>query len=147
MVLQRWYPLATPRRGDDSIDRLWRSFFARRPAFSGVVDRTVALDVEETDDEIVVTASLPGAAPEDINVTIEDRVLSIRTESAVEEEKKADNYVVRERRNGSYHRSLRLPETVDAEKIESGYRHGVLTITLPKREDKKAQRIEVKASG
>ena len=104
------------------------------------------MDVQETDDEIVVTASLPGVAPEDINVTIEDRVLSIRTESATEEESKDDNYVVRERRAGSYRRSLRLPESVDAENVESGYEHGVLTITLPKREETKAKRIEVKVA-
>ena len=86
------------------------------------------------------------SAPEDINVTIEDRVLSIRTESATEEESKDDSYVVRERRTGSYRRSLRLPESVEAENVESGYEHGVLTITLPKRKETKAKRIEVKVA-
>ena len=146
MVLQRWYPLATLRPSYDPVERLWRGFFTLGAPFPGTTDRGVPLDVQETDDDIVVTASLPGVAPEDINVTIEDRVLSIRTESATEEESKDDNYVVRERRAGSYRRSLRLPESLDAENVESGYEHGVLTITLPKRGETKAKRIEVKVA-
>jgi HSP20 family protein len=146
MVLQRWYPVATRRNSDDPFDRAWRGLLTRGVPISGTIDRIVPLDVQETDDEIVVTASLPGVAPEDINVTIEDRVLSIRTESATEDESKEDHYVVRERRSGSYQRSLRLPETVDADNVESGYEHGVLTITLPKREETKAKRIEVQVS-
>ena len=74
--------MATRRCCGDPIDRLCRIFLERRSVFSGALDRSVAVDVEETDDEIVVTASLSGASLEDINVTIEDRVLSINTEPA-----------------------------------------------------------------
>ena len=145
MVLQRRYTLASRRLGHDPFDRLWKGFFAPDgPA--GAADRMASLDVRETDEEIVVTTSLPGVAPEDIEVTIEDRVLSIRAESAAGDGGEEGSYLVRERRTGSYRRALRLPGTVDAEKVESGYEHGVLTITLPKREEAQARRIEVKVA-
>ena len=145
MVLQRWYPLASRRPSHDPFDRLWKGFFA--PAGpAAAADRMAPLDVRETDEEIVVTTSVPGVAPEDIEVTIEDRVLSIRAGSAAEDESEEASYVVRERRTGSYRRALRLPGSVDAEKVESGYEHGVLTITLPKREEAQARRIEVKVA-
>ncbi len=143
MVLQRWYPLASRRIGHDPFDRLWKGFFTPTGPGAGSVDRTAPLDVRETDEAIVVTTSLPGVAPEDIEVTIEDRVLSIRAASTAEDDGEEGSYLVRERRTGSYRRALRLPGSVDAEKVESGYEHGVLTITLPKREEAQARRIEV----
>ncbi len=146
MVLQRWYPLASRRIDHDPFDRLWNGFFTPAGPTTGSFDRTAPLDVRETDEEIVVTASLPGVAPEDIDVTIEDRVLSIRAGSAAEDESEEGSYLVRERRTGSYRRALRLPGSVDAEKVVSGYEHGVLTITLPKREEAQARRIEVKVA-
>ena len=145
MVLQRWYPLASRRIRHDPMERLFRSFFAPAgPAASA--DRIAPLDVRETEEAIVVTASLPGVAPEDIEVTIEDRVLSIRTASATEDESDNGGYLVRERRTGSWRRAIRLPESVDPENVESGYEHGVLAITLPKREEAQARRIEVKVA-
>lgn len=146
MVLQRWYPLASRRISHDPMDRLFRSFFAPAGPATVSVDRIAPLDVRENDEAIVVTASLPGVAPEDIEVTIEDRVLSIRTASDDEDESDNSSYLVRERRTGSWRRALRLPESVDAEKVASGYEHGVLTITLPKREEAQARRIEVKVA-
>ena len=146
MVLQRWYPLAGRRIGHDPFDRLWKGFFTPAGPTTGSFDRMAPLDVRETDEEIVVTASLPGVAPEDIEVTIEDRVLSISAESAAEDESEKGSYLVRERRTGSYRRALRLPGSVDAEKVVSGYEHGVLTITVPKREEAQARRIEVKVA-
>ena len=146
MVLQRWYPLASRRPSHDPFDRLWKGFFASAGPATGSVDRIAPLDVRETDEEIVVTTSLPGVAPEDIEMTIEDRVLSIRAEPAAGDGGEEGSYLVRERRTGSYRRSLRLPGSVDAEKVESGYEHGVLTITLPKREEAQARRIEVKVA-
>ena len=146
MVLQRWYPMASRRLRHDPMDRLFRSFFAPAAPVTAGADRIAPLDVRETDEAIVVTASLPGVAPEDIEVTIEDRVMSIRTASAAEDESDNGGYLVRERRTGSWHRTLRLPESVDAEQVESGYEHGVLTITLPKREETQARRIEVKVA-
>jgi len=86
---------------------------------------------------------VPGVKPEDIEVTIEDGILSIKGETTEEHEVKEGEYLMRERRSGSFHRSVRLPDTVDADKAETGYANGVLTIKLPKVEAKKAKRLEV----
>ena len=146
MVLQRWYPLAGRRVAHDPFDRLLRSFFAPAGAATASAGRAAPLDVRETDEAIVVTASLPGVAPEDIAVTIENRVLSIRAGSAAEDESETGAYLVRERRAGAFSRTLRLPDSVDAEKAVSAYEHGVLAITLPKREEAQARRIEVEVA-
>ena len=82
--------------------------------------------------------------PEDIQVTTENGVLTIKAESQAEGETTEDGYLIRERRSGSFHRSIRLPDTVDADQADSSYEHGVLTISLPKQEAKKAKRLEVK---
>ncbi len=147
MVLQRWYPRTHIRRTDDLSDRFWRGFGLH--ADNGkYVHRPLPLDVVEEDDNVVVSASLPGVSPEDVEVTVDDGVLTIKTKASEEHEDKDDDgkYLLRERRSGSYHRSVRLPDTVDADNAESSYGHGVLTVKFPKREEKKAKRIEIKVS-
>ena len=104
---------------------------------------SVPLDVAEDGDSIVVRATVPGVDPSDIQVNIEDGVLTISAETAEENEVKGESYLLRERSTGSYRRLLRLPDTVDADKAESSYQHGVLTVTFPKQEAKKSRRIEV----
>ena len=89
-------------------------------------------------------ASLPGVSPDNIQVSIEDNVLTIRGETASHFENTEGNYLMRERRSGSFHRSLRLPDTVDQDRAEPRYEHGVLTINLPKAEAKKAKQFDVK---
>jgi HSP20 family protein len=103
----------------------------------------VPLDVAEDGDNIVVRATVPGVDPSDIQVNIEEGVLTISAETAGGNEVKEESYLLRERRTGSYRRSIRLPDAMDAEKAESSYRHGVLTVTFPKQEAKKSRRIEV----
>ena len=146
MVLQRWYPLAEIRRRDDVANRLWRGLGIGGYASEYVGEGTLPLDVEEGDDILTVRASLPGVAPEDIQVTTEDGVLTIAAESAADGETSEGSYLIKERRSGSFRRSLRLPDNVEAEKAESAYEHGVLTISLPKQEAKKARRVEVKVA-
>ena len=145
MVLQRWDPTLDVRRMDVIMGRLWRGF-GGRSFQSGGGSRYVPLDVVQDGDNVVVSASLPGVSPDDIKVDIEDGVLSIKAETSSEKEGKGDSYLLRERRPGSYHRSIRLPDTVNADGAESSYEHGVVTITLPKQEEKKARRIELKVS-
>ena len=88
---------------------------------------------------------LPGIDPENIDVSIDHGVLTIkgRTEGEAEDQREDGNYMVRERRSGSFIRSLRLPETVDADQAKPNYDNGVLTITLPKAESKKAKHLTV----
>ena len=144
MVLQRWDPIGDPRRMEENMYRLLRTVGGRDILGEGAESWVVPLDVVQEGENIVVRASLPGVRPEDVQVTIEDDVVTIKGESAVEQETKEGNYLMRERRTGSFHRSLRLPDTVDTANADSSYRHGVLTISFPKQEAKKAKRLEVK---
>lgn len=143
MVLQRWYPFGELRRAERTVNRIRRGFGESYVGNGATQDWLVPLDVVEEDDQIVVHASVPGVAPEDIEVTIENEVLTIKAQSAEEEESKDGDYLVRERRSGAFHRSLRLPDTIDTEKAESSYKGGVVTILFPKQEAKKAKRLEV----
>ena len=144
MVLQKWYPMAELRGTEDIVNRFWRGFNGRTWAYRRLDERVLPLDVKEEEDNIVVRASLPGVRPEDIQVTTENGVLTIKAESQAEGETTEDGYLIRERRSGAFHRSIRLPDTVDADQADSSYEHGVLTISLPKQEAKKAKRLEVK---
>jgi len=143
MALQRWDPFAEMRRFQDHFER------RLAPGFPVTGHRAVKnswyipLDAVEEGDDLLVRASVPGVKPEDIEVTIEDGILSIKGETTEEHEVKEGEYLMRERRSGSFHRSVRLPDTVDADKAETGYANGVLTIKLPKVEAKKAKRLEV----
>lgn len=93
------------------------------------------IDVKETANALVVDAELPGMDEKDIDVTMQDGVLTIRGEKKFEQSEKGEDYHVMERRYGSFRRSLRLPETIDDDKVEAKFEKGILTITLPKRPD------------
>ena len=131
---------------DDVVDRFWKGFGVGATLPNGGGRSAIPLDVVQDGDDVVVRASVAGVAPEDINVDIEDGVLTVSTESTSESEKKEGTYLLRERRSGSYRRSLRLPDSVDADKAESSYEHGVVTITFPKVEARKSKHIEIKAN-
>ena len=87
---------------------------------------------------------MPGFKAGDINVSVDDGVLLISGETEASSEQDSDGYLLRERRSGKFRRALKLPETVDADKAESTYADGVITITLPKTEVRKARRLTVK---
>ena len=95
---------------------------------------------------MVVKASLPGIDREKVDVTIDDNVLTIRAELSEDGEREAAGYLLRERRTGSFYRAVRLPETIDSENVSSTYRDGVLTVNLPRLEEKKARKIAVTAA-
>ena len=142
MLLQRWDPLFDFRRRHYSTDRVWRGFV--QPVSGGETKRwSIPLDAVEEDDKLVVRASLPGIAPDEIKVTIEDGVLSIDGETKVDEEPKEGKYLIRERRTGSFHRAMRLPDTVDVDLAETSYDEGVLTVAFPKAESKRARQLTV----
>jgi len=142
MLLQRWDPLFDFRRRHYIADRV-------RHGFPQTVDAvepkrwSIALDAVEEDEKLVVRASLPGIDPDEIKVTIEDGVLTIDGETKVDEEGKVGNYLIRERRTGSFHRSVRLPDSVDVDQAETNYDEGVLTVAFPKAESKRAKQLTV----
>ena len=143
MVLRRWEPFRDLRTMEDTINRMWRGFGGHEG--SEVEGWSVPLDVVREGDNILVHASIPGVDPDNIDVSVEDNVLTIRAATHEDVEHKEGEYLMRERRSGSFHRALRLPDTVDTEKIQPGYRNGVLTISIPKAEAKKAKRLKVVA--
>ena len=147
MLMQRRNPFSELRQMQENMDRMWRRFGAFNREGNGEMELWAApLDVAADGDDFVVRASLPGVSPDRIQVSIEDNVLTIRGETASRFESAEGAYLMRERRSGSFHRSLRLPETVDQDKAEPRYEHGVLTVTLPKVEAKRARQFEVKVA-
>ncbi len=100
----------------------------------------LALDVAETDDEYLVKASLPGINPDDLNVTFDSNVVTIKGEIRKEEDIDEQRYHLRERRFGTFSRSISLPSSVKADKIEARYNAGILTLHLPKSEETRPKR-------
>jgi HSP20 family protein len=105
-----------------------------------------ALDVYETEDKIELTLDLPGIDPEDVDLTVEDSTLTVSGTREFTSEGREENYRRVERRFGSFTRSLTLPATADAERIQATFDKGVLTIEVPKREEAKPKKIQIKAS-
>ena len=101
------------------------------------------VDVVREGEDLVVRVSLPGIGPDDIRVTLEDGVLTVRGETGKEPEQER-GYLTRERRTGSFYRAIRLPDSVDTEKAETLYENGVLSITFPQLEARKPKQLEVK---
>ena len=146
MILKRWEPVDELRRWDGGIDRIWRHMF--QPVYirpnARNLDGNTAIDVYHEGDNLVVKASLPGVDPKDVNVSIADRALTISTESSVENEVKEEDYVRRERRRGSFRRSVALPEGLNLAKAEASYENGELTVTFPASEETKPKTLKVK---
>jgi len=147
MVLQRWDPFKDLRQMEDTMNRLWRGFGGSPAYREGTEDWNILIDVVQKKDAIDVVASIPGVKPEAIDVAIEDNVLTLRAERKSEAQGEDTTYLIQERPTGSFFRALRLPDTVDTNKIESHYENGVLTITMPKAEEKKKKQIQVKVTG
>jgi len=106
----------------------------------------LALDVSETEDEFLVKASVPGMNPDDLEISFSGRTLTIKGETKSEEEKEGQRYHLRERRYGSFARSITLPAPINADSIEARYDAGVLTLHLPKTEEVKPKRIAIQAA-
>jgi HSP20 family protein len=137
------------------MDRLFDDFLAGVPALSNLRQSlptgqviTPALDVKETEKELVVKADLPGIDEKDVQLTLQNGVLSIRGEKKSERKDERENFHLVERSYGSFQRAIRLPDTVDEDKVEARFDKGVLTITLPKRPEmvKAQKKIEIKGS-
>ena len=142
MVLQRLYPFNELRQAHN---RLWRSVdIARVNGENGTSRWAVPLDVIQDGDNIVVRASMPGVKADDISVTIENEVLTIKGKTESEGDVKDGSYLMRERRSGTFHRALRLPDTIDVDNADTSYENGVVSIIFPKVESKKAKRLELK---
>ena len=145
MVMQRWDPFRDLRQMDETMNRLWRGYGGISSHREVEEDWNILIDVIQKKDDIIVNASLPGIKPEAIEVAVEDNILTLRAERKSELEGEA-TYLIQERPKGMFYRALRLTNMVDTGKITSQYENGVLTITLPKAEEKKKKQIQVKVT-
>jgi HSP20 family protein len=132
------------------MDRMFDRFFDGLPASNGTGWQalTPAVDIDETDKEMVITAELPGASDKDVDVSLAGDVLTIKGEKKSEKEQKDGDSTYVERRFGSFSRSVRLPFEVKDGQFDARFKDGVLTITLPKPTDmqRSIRRIAVKAA-
>jgi HSP20 family protein len=156
-AMQMWRPFENLRR---EVDRLFDDFSMspfrlpfRRPLFdiepfwapeSWVA--VPAIDFVEHDDAYEMTAEMPGLDEKNIEVKVANGTLTVKGEKSEDKEQKERGFHLRERRFGSFERSIRVPETVDTDKIEASFKQGVLTVKMPKTEEAKkpVKKIEVK---
>lgn len=139
----RWGPFREMMSYQDAMDR-WmdRPFYSPRSTWFDEVDWGFPLDVVEKDEEYILKASIPGVEPDDIEITYDSNVLTIKGVVKEEKEVNEENYHMRERRYGSFSRSVSIP-SIDADKIEATYSAGVLKLQLPKVEEMKPRKIKV----
>jgi len=105
---------------------------------------TPSVDIVEEDKKFIITTDLPGVAKKDISISAENGVLTIEAQRNVEQKNDDKNYRYYERHSGSYKRSFKLTDTLDAENIAAEYKNGVLTLSVPKKEKALARKIEIK---
>jgi HSP20 family protein len=122
----------------------WMDDFFATPAFGRNV--MPAVDVRETDSEFLMEMELPGLTEKDVEVKLENTLLTISSTKDEKKEEKKNGYVMRERKSAHFSRSFVLPEDVDREKIAAEFKNGVLQLTFPKVPAAKPKTIEVKAS-
>ena len=145
MALVRWDPFRDLTALQTEVNRLFS-----RAGTGDMAERqswTPSIDVIETSDAIKLKAELAGLEPDDINIEVQDNVLTMSGERRFQEEVREDKYYRIERRYGSFSRSIALPQTVDESKIEAKYENGVLEVSVPKAEIAKPTKITVAVGG
>ena len=146
--LVRWDPFRDLVSIQDELSRLFGRTFggseALRPSGSGAW--MPSMDVYETEDKIVAKLELPGIEPDNVDVSVEDSILTISGRREFSDEVKEESYHRVERRYGSFTRAITLPQTADTEKVNADFDNGVLTIEVGKAEKAKPKKIQVKAS-
>jgi HSP20 family protein len=127
----------------DQFNRLFNESFRNGSEESALTSWAPSVDIYETPNELVVKADLPDVNEKEIDVRVENNLLTIRGERKFEKSVSEENYLRVERTYGSFSRSFSLPNTVNAEAIAANYKNGVLTVTLPKREESKPRQVKV----
>ena len=137
----RWTPM-NPASLFNEFDRL----FERPSTRTSTREWNIALDVAESDDNYSVKATVPGINPDDLEITLEEDVLTLKGELTRDDEVEEAQYHVRERRFGAFSRSIRFPTAVNSDAIEATYSNGVLSLNIPKAEAVKPKRITISAN-
>jgi HSP20 family protein len=145
MSIVRYDPFRDLRTLQEEVNRLFSTNLTRAFDDEGIARGAWApsVDIYENKDQIVLEAELPGMNQEDFDLSIENNVITLRGERKFEKTEESDNYHRVERSYGAFTRSFTLPQTVSPEGATAEYNNGVLRVTLPKREETKARRIQV----
>lgn len=146
MSITRWEPFRDLVTTQDRFNQLFNDTFAR--AFGDEKEVTPrawipAVDIYETSDGLVLKAELPGVNPDDVEIRVEDNTLYLKGERKFAKEVKEENLHRIERSYGTFTRSFVLPSTIDSDKVKAEYANGVLTLTMPKREEAKPRTIRI----
>ena len=145
-MLTRWSPVRDLMSMREEMDRMLENALQTWPAeATGSMTRAIAIDLYENEDEFTVKAELPGLSPADVDINISGNTLTLQGEFQAEEEGERRGVHIRERRYGSFRRSVTLPTPINAGKAEAEFANGVLTIHLPKVEEAKPKQIPIKA--
>lgn len=140
-ALTRWEPFAELGELRSRFDRMFDDFFDEHER-----QWTPAIDVERKDGSLVVRADVPGIKPEEVKIEIENDILTVSGEHEERKEQKDKHFLRRERRYGSFSRSLALPVGVDAKKIKASTHDGVVEVTIPLPSEPKKEKVEIKAT-
>ena len=142
-ALTAWIGLPTLQKEMDRLlERFWEPKWDEFPALGG--EWAPSLDLSETKDALMVKAEIPGIEPKEIEVSLQDQVLTIKGEKKQEKQEKDEHYFRMERAYGAFVRSIRLPVPVAGEKVAAAFKNGVLTVTLPKTPAAKGTTIPIK---
>ena len=143
--LTRWEPVREMMTLREAMDRLFDDAFTRPINLRDGGWSSPAIDMYQTDDEVVIKAALPGFKADEVQINVTGDVFVLRGEMKHEEETKDKAWHIREHRWGSFERSISLPTDVRADKASADFENGILTVTLPKAEEVKPKTITVKA--
>jgi HSP20 family protein len=141
-TLNRWEPFSSNAGLESQVNRIFGELIGRTQE-SNLTTWAPAVDIFESEHELVVKADLPDVRPEELDIRVENNILTIRGERKFEKKVDEKNYLRVERSYGSFARSFSLANTVNSEAIKADYKDGVLTLTIPKREEAKPKQIKV----
>lgn len=139
----RWDPFRTLSGLQDQVSRLFEPSFRGRADELGLETWAPSVDIFETENELVLKADLPEIAEKDIDVRVENHMLTIRGERKFDQKVKQEKYLRVERAYGSFSRGFSLPSTVDTEAIHAEYDNGVLTVRMPKLAESKPKQVKI----
>ncbi len=144
MSITRWGPFRNISTLQEQVNRLFEnSTHAGRNDNSALTSWAPAVDIYETENELVLKADLPDMNEKELDIRVENNMLTVRGERKFEQKVKEENYLRIERIYGSFSRSFGLPNTVNTEAIKAEYKNGVLTVELPKRAESKPKQVKV----
>lgn len=139
----RWDPFRNISGLQEQVNRLFESNLRGRTDESALTTWAPYVDIYETENELVLKADLPEVTEKDIDIHVENNMLTIRGERKFEQKVKEENYLRVERAYGAFSRSFSLPNTVNTEAITAEYKNGVLTVVMPKRAESKPKQVKI----